>query len=163
MADEPKEQVAIEATEQVEVAPENIEVTPGKNDVAAEPSLDVKRTATEEEITTPAEEPPKKKRRRNYDEADAEKEPSKKEEDEEGEDGSEDEVDYENVEDDDEEEDDLEIDETNIITSGRRTRGKVIDFKEAAKKLDADTQRNGTTIVEEFVEQEEEFEVGDDY
>lgn len=36
-----------------------------------------------------------------------------------------------------EEEDDLaEIDTSNIITSGRRTRGKVIDYKKTAEELD---------------------------
>ncbi|KAL3231419.1 Histone H2AZ-specific chaperone CHZ1 [Nakaseomyces bracarensis] len=37
----------------------------------------------------------------------------------------------------DEEEDDLaEIDTSNIITTGRRTRGKIIDYKKTAKELD---------------------------
>ncbi|KAG0669553.1 Histone H2A.Z-specific chaperone [Maudiozyma exigua] len=39
----------------------------------------------------------------------------------------------------DEEEDDLnEIDTSNIITGGRRTRGKIIDYKKAAKELDSE-------------------------
>lgn len=37
----------------------------------------------------------------------------------------------------DDEDDDLaEIDTTNIITTGRRTRGKIIDYKKAAEELD---------------------------
>lgn len=57
-------------------------------------------------------------------------------------DDDDDEEDYDGEDDggdEEEEEDELnEIDTTNIITSGRRTRGKQIDFKDAAAKLDAE-------------------------
>mgnify|MGYP003365416857 CR=1 FL=1 len=45
----------------------------------------------------------------------------------------------------DEEDDDLnEIDTSNIITGGRRTRGKIIDYKKAAKELDSE-EKGGET------------------
>lgn len=70
--------------------------------------------------------PKKKRRRRQYDDAPKE-EP-------ESDDGDEkEEAEEENL--DDEEEDLLEIDESNIISGGRRTRGKVIDFKKAAEEI----------------------------
>lgn len=58
--------------------------------------------------------------------------------------------------DDEDEEDDelLEIDESNIITTGRRTRGKVIDFAKAAEKLD----KESGVLAEEEEEDEEEGE-----
>lgn len=72
----------------------------------------------------------KKRRRRQYDDA-----PEEEEEDEEEDD---DKLDA-NFEDDGEDEDDLaEIDTTNIITTGRRTRGKVIDYTKTAEKLQAE-------------------------
>lgn len=78
----------------------------------------------------------KKRRRRQYeDEA-----PKEKSEDE-GEDDEDDDDDADDINDeladlDDEDDDDLaEIDPANIIPSGRRTRGKVIDFAKAAEKL----------------------------
>lgn len=108
-------------------------------------------------------EPKKKKKRRTYDDED---EPEKRneedeagvnkegdeedeevdadaEEQEEGDDDDDDDEDeYEGEddgEDEEEEEDELnEIDTTNIITTGRRTRGKQIDFKDAAAKLDSE-------------------------
>lgn len=43
-------------------------------------------------------------------------------------------------------EDDLaEIDTSNIITGGRRTRGKIIDYKKTAKELDADEVKGTET------------------
>ncbi|SCV04593.1 LAME_0H19658g1_1 [Lachancea meyersii CBS 8951] len=43
----------------------------------------------------------------------------------------------------DEDEDDLaEIDSSNIITGGRRTRGKVIDYKKTAEALDKESGRS---------------------
>ena len=47
----------------------------------------------------------------------------------------------------------LEIDESNIITTGRRTRGKVIDFTKAAEELD---KERGVVAEEEEEEEEEE-------
>ncbi|CCK70409.1 Chz1p KNAG_0E01450 [Huiozyma naganishii CBS 8797] len=45
-----------------------------------------------------------------------------------------------------EDEDDLaEIDTSNIITGGRRTRGKIIDYKKTAKELDAKSGGTSTT------------------
>lgn len=89
---------------------------------------------------------PKKRRRRQYDD-DVPKE--KEEEDEDDEENEE----NDDVVDEDEEEDDLlEIDQSNIITTGRRTRGKVIDFVKAAEKLD----KEQGTIAEED-EEEGEF------
>ncbi|WEJ94940.1 Histone H2A.Z-specific chaperone [Yamadazyma tenuis] len=72
----------------------------------------------------------KKRRRRQYeDTVGKEKSDDEKDDDDEEEDDG-----GENF--DDGEDDDLsEIDTTNIITSGRRTRGKVIDFQKASEKL----------------------------
>lgn len=78
----------------------------------------------------------KKRRRRQY-EDEVPKEKSEDEgEDEEDEDDDGDEINDELADLDDEDDDDLaEIDPANIIPSGRRTRGKVIDFTKAAEKL----------------------------
>ncbi|KAH3679667.1 hypothetical protein WICMUC_000807 [Wickerhamomyces mucosus] len=80
-----------------------------------------------------------KRRRRQYDDVPTEKD-EKDEEDEDEEDEEDDaKLDAKLEEDDDEEEEDddlAEIDASNIITTGRRTRGKVVDFKQAAEKLD---------------------------
>lgn len=104
-----------------------------------------KKEATTETVDNPpkeAGEPTKRKgkdstrarkRRRNYEENDA---------DVEGEKPAEVDSDVDDAQLDtlaapeDEEEDDLaEIDTSNIITSGRRTRGKVIDYKKTAEQL----------------------------
>ncbi|SCU83097.1 LAFA_0D01706g1_1 [Lachancea sp. 'fantastica'] len=88
------------------------------------------------------------KRRRNYDEHDKEvtAEDSKakssgKKDVKDTEDSSDESEDDEKLDlmlnKEDEDDDDLaEIDSTNIITGGRRTRGKVIDYKKTAEKLD---------------------------
>lgn len=78
----------------------------------------------------------KKRRRRQY-EDEVPKEKSEDEaEDEEDEDDDGDDINDELADLDDEDDDDLaEIDPANIIPSGRRTRGKVIDFTKAAEKL----------------------------
>lgn len=78
------------------------------------------------------EKPKKKRRRRQYDDA-----PKDEPESEENDDKEEPEE-----ENDDEEEDLLEIDEANIITTGRRTRGKVIDFKKAAEEIPEDDEED---------------------
>ncbi|CAI5133468.1 BEM_HP_G0073270.mRNA.1.CDS.1 [Saccharomyces cerevisiae] len=65
-----------------------------------------------------------------------------------------------------EEEDDLaEIDTSNIITSGRRTRGKVIDYKKTAEELD---KKEPSTDSKDDVgygekEEDEEDEEDDDF
>lgn len=54
----------------------------------------------------------------------------------------------------DEEEDDLaEIDTSNIITTGRRTRGKIIDYKKTAKELDEPPKEEGEEEDADFKEQ----------
>ncbi|CUM65983.1 uncharacterized protein PRCAT00003637001 [Priceomyces carsonii] len=69
-----------------------------------------------------------KRRRRQYDDL-----PKESKSDDEDEDDDEDD---DNLGLDDDLDDDLaEIDASNIITSGRRTRGRVIDFQKAAEKL----------------------------
>jgi hypothetical protein len=111
----------------------------GAPDAAAEPAKVAEKRASNQPDSK------KKKRRRQYD--DLPKEPkSEDEEEEEEEEGDED-----NLGEDEEEDDLLEIDQSNIITSGRRTRGKVIDFAEAAAKLKAEEG-----VVEE--EEDGEFE-----
>ncbi|QLG71211.1 hypothetical protein HG535_0B02500 [Zygotorulaspora mrakii] len=55
----------------------------------------------------------------------------------------------------DEEEEDLaEIDTSNIITAGRRTRGKIIDYKKTAEELES---KNGTELQEETEEADDDF------
>lgn len=56
----------------------------------------------------------------------------------------------------------LEIDESNIITTGRRTRGKVIDFTKAAEELDKERGVVAEEDEEEEEEEEEEKENEDD-
>lgn len=76
----------------------------------------------------------KKKRRTQYnDEVPPEKSDDEKKDDDKSDDESGEEEAF-----DDEEDDLAEIDTTNIITSGRRTRGKVIDFNKASEKLAAE-------------------------
>lgn len=53
----------------------------------------------------------------------------------------------------------LEIDESNIITTGRRTRGKVIDFTKAAEELD---KERGVVAEEDEEEEEEEEKENED-
>ncbi|CUS24176.1 LAQU0S14e01926g1_1 [Lachancea quebecensis] len=89
------------------------------------------------------------KRRRNYDDYDkevaAEDSKAKKENKGTGNDGSESESEDDEKLDmllnkEEEEEDDLaEIDSSNIIQGGRRTRGKVIDYKKTAEALDKES------------------------
>lgn len=63
----------------------------------------------------------------------------------------------------DEEEDDLnEIDTSNIITGGRRTRGKIIDYKKAAKELDNEEkggEKAETTDVKALDDESDEDDV----
>lgn len=105
----------------------------------------------------------KHKRRRNYDDIDEkiakeDKESSssaKKDED------SESDIDDEKLDQlmykEEEEEDDLsEIDTSNIITTGRRTRGKIIDYKKTAEELSKNT--NGSKDGGEGDEDDEDDE-----
>lgn len=98
-------------------------------------------------IASETEEPKKVKksrRRRNYDELDeqiAKGDKESKNESKSGAEESDSDVDDEKLDrmmaKEEEEEDDLsEIDTANIIATGRRTRGKVIDYKKTAEKLD---------------------------
>lgn len=108
------------------------------------------------EAKRPAEESkseePKKRRRRQYkDDVPRDKKDGKSSDEEE----SNDEEASENEDDGVEEDDLVEIDTSNIISGGRRTRGKVIDFKEAAKKVD---QEAGVIPEEEVEEEEDESE-----
>nr|6AE8_C Chain C, Histone H2A.Z-specific chaperone CHZ1 [Saccharomyces cerevisiae S288C]6AE8_D Chain D, Histone H2A.Z-specific chaperone CHZ1 [Saccharomyces cerevisiae S288C] len=62
-----------------------------------------------------------------------------------------------------EEEDDLaEIDTSNIITSGRRTRGKVIDYKKTAEELDKKEPSTGSKDDVGYGEKEEDDEDEED-
>lgn len=82
--------------------------------------------------------PAKKRRRRQYDDdVPLESKTAQKNSDDEDDDdeGIDDEALDREVDEEDEEDDLLEIDQSNIITTGRRTRGKVIDFSKAAEKL----------------------------
>lgn len=98
----------------------------------------------------------KKQRRRQYDN-DLPKET--KSEDEEDDDEGEEEGNEDNLGLEEGEEDDLlEIDQSNIITSGRRTRGKVIDFTKAAEKLNSE---QGTQDDENDEDDDGEFNEGD--
>ncbi|KAL7662781.1 Histone H2A.Z-specific chaperone CHZ1 [[Candida] zeylanoides] len=112
----------------------------GAPDAAAEPAKVAEKRASNQPDSK------KKKRRRQYDDLPKEPKSEDEEEEEEEEEGDED-----NLGEDEEEDDLLEIDQSNIITSGRRTRGKVIDFAEAAAKLKAEEG-----VVEE--EEDGEFE-----
>lgn len=126
MSDEKKTvEISVEKTEQNNTTDvENTQVEPNtdKSEKSDEVNDDKKRPLEEDHLRKK-----KKHRRRQYDDL-----PKEEPESEEGEkDEPEDENDEE-----DEEEDLLEIDESNIITSGRRTRGKVIDFKKAAEEIE---------------------------
>ena len=101
----------------------------------------------------------KHRRRRNYEELDqeiAKEDKSKQTGSAEKGGDSESEVDDEKLDQlmtkEDEEEDDLsEIDASNIITTGRRTRGKIIDYKKTAEEL----EKNGQGKNEDKEEDEE--------
>lgn len=131
------------ATEHVDSPVETKPVTESTEPEASDAAAEVAKVA-EKRATSDQPDSKKKKRRRQYD--DLPKEPKSEDEEEEGEDGDED-----NLGEEEEEDDLLEIDQSNIITSGRRTRGKVIDFAEAAAKLKAEEG-----VVEE--EEDGEFE-----
>ncbi|CAI4964880.1 CRE_HP_G0097040.mRNA.1.CDS.1 [Saccharomyces cerevisiae] len=122
---------------------------------------------------------PKRRRRRNYDDYDAEvaKEETKakngltKSENNGTVEDSESDMDDAELDalmgnEGEEEEDDLaEIDTSNIITSGRRTRGKVIDYKKTAEELD---KKEPSTDSKDDVgygekEEDEEDEEDDDF
>ncbi|CCC70860.1 hypothetical protein NCAS_0F03760 [Naumovozyma castellii] len=109
-----------------------------------------------------------RRRRRNYDDYDAQVDKQEKEtktkgvpgdDDDEESDADDEKLDMLMGKDvDDEEEDDLnEIDTANIITTGRRTRGKVIDFKKTAEKLGTGNQVAGDGDDEEEEEEDAEF------
>lgn len=89
----------------------------------------------------------KRRKRRQYDDL-----PKEEPESEDGEDDTKDDNRLEQEWDDDEEEDMLEIDESNIIT-GRRTRGKVIDFKKAAEELKKENKEVNSEDEEDYDEQ----------
>ncbi|EHN02705.1 Chz1p [Saccharomyces cerevisiae x Saccharomyces kudriavzevii VIN7] len=112
--------------------------------------LEEQKESTDTKSEKPVEPRSKRRRRRNYDDYDAEvaKEetkaksyPAKSKRKETAED-SESDMDDAKLDalmgnEGEEEDDDLaEIDTSNIITSGRRTRGKVIDYKKTAEDLD---------------------------
>lgn len=93
----------------------------------------------------------RKKRRTHYDDEPPKEEAKSEDEEEDDNDADGDAEAYEeNAE--EEEEDLLEIDESNIITGGRRTRGKVIDFQKAAEEND----------IPEDEEDDGEFEIKED-
>lgn len=111
-------------TEKTETKPVAV---PAEKEVV-EPKSETKEEA--KRVGDEVEKPKKKRRRRQYDDA-------PKDEPESDENDDKEEPEEEN---DDEEEDLLEIDEANIITTGRRTRGKVIDFKKAAEEIPEDDE-----------------------
>lgn len=89
----------------------------------------------------------KKRRRRNYDdEPPAEDEKSSG--DEEGDDVDDDKL----IVEDDEEDDLQEIDTSNIITTGRRTRGKVVDYSKVAEELSKEGKLDEEDEDDEFKE-----------
>ncbi|CAR24682.1 Histone H2A.Z-specific chaperone CHZ1 [Lachancea thermotolerans] len=104
------------------------------------------------------------KRRRNYDDYDkevaAEDSKAKKENKGTGDNGSESESEDDEKLDmmlnkEDEEEDDLaEIDSSNIIQGGRRTRGKVIDYKKTAEALDKESGKASEEPKEELAQKD---------
>jgi len=78
------------------------------------------------------------------------------EDDEDDEDFDEDEDDAEQGADDDEDEDDMaEIDLDNIVDTGRRTRGKVIDFAKAA----AETKNEPFPGADEDEDEDDDYEI----
>lgn len=119
---------------------------------------------------------PKRRRRRNYDDYDAEvaKEETKakngltKSENNGTVEDSESDMDDAKLDalmgnEGEEEEDDLaEIDTSNIITSGRRTRGKVIDYKKTAEELDKKEPSTGSKDDVGYGEKEEDDEDEED-
>lgn len=125
---ETKETEEKQVVEQKQVSEDVVEATTGENP-------DSKRVKTDDSK-------PRKRRRRQYDDEKDEKkeeDEGEEEDEDEDEDGDDDDVEDPEVEGDgdaSEEDDLLEIDQSNIISSGRRTRGKVIDFAKAAEKLD---------------------------
>lgn len=142
MSESEDKKVPIEASED-----KSVEETT-KTEVATE----VKAAETSKRA---AEEPPKekkdkkKKRRRNYDDVPpAEDEKSSEEEEE-------DDVDDDKLVVEDDEEDDLqEIDTENIITTGRRTRGKVVDYAKVAEELQKEGNVDEDDDDDEFKEVE---------
>lgn len=116
-----------------------------------EKEIDSTKKRTLENSESKKDKKKKKSRRRNYDDD----LPKENKSDKEDEDDDEDEGDADDLGADEEADEDelLEIDESNIITGGRRTRGKVIDFKKASEEL---AKENGD-VVEEEEEEEEEF------
>lgn len=120
----------------IESIEKNDEQPSGKTDT---PASEKKHTLSNEK----EEKKNKRRRRRNYDEYDEEitQEDGKATKNDENENESD--VDDEKLDllmaKEDEEDDDLaEIDTANIITGGRRTRGRVIDYKKTAKALGND-------------------------
>ncbi|CCF60020.1 hypothetical protein KAFR_0I02410 [Kazachstania africana CBS 2517] len=115
----------------------------------------------------------RKRRRRNYDDYDAEVDKEEKENKlnkKSKKMGAAEEVDEDESDLDDEkldmligneaeEEDDLaEIDTSNIITGGRRTRGKVIDYKKTAELLDQGAQKDSSVAEEEEDDEDEDVD-----
>lgn len=86
----------------------------------------------------------KRQRRRKYEDEVPKEEPKSDEE-------AEFEAEEDNLDDDDDE-DFLEIDESNIITSGRRTRGKVVDYRKAAEQIPEDDEDDEEFDVKETEE-----------
>lgn len=137
MSDKEVQETPIETTEATEKVEAPATETPASEEAPAKESPD---TANEELKRKNEGEPKKekKRRRRQYDDA-----PEEEEEEEDDDDEDDDKLDAKLEEDDDADEDDLaEIDSSNIITTGRRTRGKVIDYAKTAEKLDEEGKAN---------------------
>lgn len=123
----PVENATVKTVDEPVLEPITAETAPVLEKDAEKPTDNVdekKRTAD-----TESDAKKKKRRRRQYDDAPKD-EPESADDDDNVVDEAEDNADE------DEEEDLAEIDVSNIITTGRRTRGKVIDFAKAAKEND---------------------------
>lgn len=116
---------------------------PAANNTPQGQANEQKRPAVEAET---AAEPQKKRARRRQYEGLPKEDPESDEEDKEN-------VEEGENDDDDEEDNLLEIDESNIITGGRRTRGRVVDYKKAAEE---------TGLSEDDEDDDGEFEAKDD-
>ncbi|ODV87598.1 hypothetical protein CANARDRAFT_21544 [[Candida] arabinofermentans NRRL YB-2248] len=125
------------ASEPTEPVVETTTESPTPKAVEESPAIETEKRKAEEE--TDLEEPKEKKKkrkhsRRKYDDAPPAEE-AEKDSDDDDDDDDKDLDDDKLIVEDDEEDDLLEIDASNIITTGRRTRGKVIDYSKVSEKL----------------------------
>ena len=118
------------------------------------PSIGEKRKNEEAKSATADQDKKKKKKKSRHSRYDTLDEPKTDSDD--SDDGNDD-IDDEKLIVEDEEEDDLaEIDATNIITQGRRTRGKVIDYSKIQAEMDKE-QSKGKVDEDEDEEEDDDF------